>query len=349
MTFRMPFAGEGEFFTPDSVLSHCYGALLPMFTTEEATVLRLVCKEFKDTVAEFPWRDMDTVIHGSVAAWRACFPKARRANINQEVWRQGRRKPATDTDFHYLEGLEWLDMTSCTSVTDAAFVHLKGITTLLMGRCSQVEITDAAFARLQGSIKSLDMCHSSPSVTGAAFVHLRGIKELFMKFCRQDTICDASFEHLVGLETLDMGGCNQLTITSGAFQYLKGIKSLTMWGCTQDTITDAAFTHLKGIHTLNMAYCDQPTISDEALVPLKGVHSLCLWGCTQLTSAALPLCKGVKWLNIMNTRLLLTDDSLNGVEWLCMHGCSQEAIDAVKARGIAVQEGFKGYFPSFRP
>ena len=38
--FRMPFAGEGEFFTPDSVLSHCYGALLPMFTTEEATTLR---------------------------------------------------------------------------------------------------------------------------------------------------------------------------------------------------------------------------------------------------------------------------------------------------------------------
>ncbi len=39
MPFRMPFVGEGEFFTPDSVLSHCYGALLPMFTTKEATTL----------------------------------------------------------------------------------------------------------------------------------------------------------------------------------------------------------------------------------------------------------------------------------------------------------------------
>jgi hypothetical protein len=345
----MPFAGEGEFFTPDSILSHCYGALLPMFTTEEATVLRLVCKEFKATVAEFPWRDVDTVIHGSVAAWRACFPMARSANINQEVWRQGRRTPILDSDFEYLRGLEWLDMTQCTSVTDAAFVHLRGISTLLMGRCSQVGITGRALSHLEGSIKSLDICHSSPNVSGAAFVHLRGIRELFMKFCRQDTICDASFEHLAGIVTLDMGGCNQPSITSEAFKHLKGIKHLTMWGCTQPTITDAAFTHLQGIHTLNMAECDQATITDQALFPLQGVHSLCLWGCTQLTSAALPLCRGIKWLNLMRTRLVLTDDSLNGVEWLCMHGCSQEQIDAVKARGIAVEEGFKGYFPSFRP
>ena len=44
--FRIPFAGEGEFFSPDSVLSHCKGALLPMFGTKEATWLRLLCKEF---------------------------------------------------------------------------------------------------------------------------------------------------------------------------------------------------------------------------------------------------------------------------------------------------------------
>ena len=57
MPFRIPFAGEGKFFTPDSVLSHCYGALLPMFTTKEATTLRQLCREFKSTVADFPWED----------------------------------------------------------------------------------------------------------------------------------------------------------------------------------------------------------------------------------------------------------------------------------------------------
>jgi hypothetical protein len=47
MSFRMPFAGESDVPSPDSVLSHCYGALLPMFDTVEALVLRQVCKEFK--------------------------------------------------------------------------------------------------------------------------------------------------------------------------------------------------------------------------------------------------------------------------------------------------------------
>jgi len=52
LPFRMPFAGESDPWSPDSVLSHCSGALLPMFDTAEATVLRLLCKEFKETVAQ---------------------------------------------------------------------------------------------------------------------------------------------------------------------------------------------------------------------------------------------------------------------------------------------------------
>ena len=84
LPFRMPFAGESDPWSPDSVLSHCSGALLPMFDTKEATVLRLLCREFKETVAQFPWEDDETVIRGSVAAWRACFPKARWANVTED-------------------------------------------------------------------------------------------------------------------------------------------------------------------------------------------------------------------------------------------------------------------------
>ena len=103
MPFRIPFAGEGEFFTPDSVLSHCCGALLPMFDTVEATVLRQLCKEFKSTVADFPWDDDKTVIRGSVAAWRACFAKARCANVDE--CGNGRRTPVVDADFVHFVGL----------------------------------------------------------------------------------------------------------------------------------------------------------------------------------------------------------------------------------------------------
>jgi hypothetical protein len=66
--FRIPFAGESDPWSPDSVLSHCFGALLPCVGTEGATTLRLVCREFKSAVADFPWEDKTSVIRGSVAA-----------------------------------------------------------------------------------------------------------------------------------------------------------------------------------------------------------------------------------------------------------------------------------------
>ena len=115
LPFRMPFAGESEVWSPDSVLSHCKGALLPMFTTEEATVLRQLCREFKETVAEFPWEDEKTVIKGSVASWRACFPRARCANVTKGYWVAGPRKtPLVDADFVHFVGLrrlghKWLE------------------------------------------------------------------------------------------------------------------------------------------------------------------------------------------------------------------------------------------------
>lgn len=82
MPFRMPFAGDSEVWSADSILSHVSGALLPMFDTAEATVLRQLCKEFKDAVSEFQWEDKTTMIRGSVAAWRACFPRAKCGFLN---------------------------------------------------------------------------------------------------------------------------------------------------------------------------------------------------------------------------------------------------------------------------
>jgi hypothetical protein len=107
MPFRIPFAGEGEFFTPNSVLSHCYGALLPMFTTKEATTLRQLCKEFKTTVADFPWEDVETVILGSVAEWRACFSRARWANVSgfeEKFNKTGRKTQVTEETLCTLWG-----------------------------------------------------------------------------------------------------------------------------------------------------------------------------------------------------------------------------------------------------
>ena len=232
MPFRIPFAGEGEFFTPDSVLSHCYGALLPLFTTKEATTLRQLCKEFKSTVADFPWEDEKTLIRGSVAAWRGCFPKARWANVRHG--HKGRRIPVLDADFVHFVGLRRLNMSGCPSITDADFVHLKGIHTLNMFGCSQDTITDAAFLHLKG-IHTLDMAYCwQTTITDAAIVHLKGIHSLCLYYCPQLT--SAVFTHLKGVKRLNIGYCTQLTLTDDS---LKSIEWLGMCNHSQAQVEQA--------------------------------------------------------------------------------------------------------------
>jgi hypothetical protein len=121
---RIPLAGGGQ----ETLLSEV-GAqyLLPLISTRDACALRLVCREFLAAVREQPWEDTETVIRGSIAAWRACFPRARCANVSQVDWLPlPRTTPVVDADFVHLEGLRELHMDECMSITDAAFAHLRG-------------------------------------------------------------------------------------------------------------------------------------------------------------------------------------------------------------------------------
>ena len=139
------------------------------------------------------------MIKGSIAAWRACFPRARCANVHEEdMTGYGERAvPVVDADFVHFEGLRELFMAGCGEINDAAFVHLRGIHTLDMSFCDQATITDAAFA------------------------HLVGIQRLSLCYCHQATITTAAFAHLRGIQLLNMSGCRQLTdavfCTCGAF------------------------------------------------------------------------------------------------------------------------------------
>jgi hypothetical protein len=216
----VPLAGGGQ----ETLLSEVGFVLLPLFSTREACALRLVCREFLAAVHEHPWEDRRRVIKGSIAAWRACFPHARCANVQRFDWGGPKKRsaPVVDADFVHFEGLRELHMAGCRGVTDAAFVHLRGICTLYMTNCYQNTITDAAF------------------------VHLVGIQRLSIWDCCQATITDAAFAHLRGIQLLNMGGCIQLT--DAAFVHLRGIHTLYMWHCRQPTITDAAFVHAGHSH-----------------------------------------------------------------------------------------------------
>ena len=224
----VPLAGGGQ----ETLLSEVGFVLLPLLTTRDACALRLVCREFLAAVNEHPWEDRGTVIKGSIAAWRACFPNALCANVQQGGWENGTNKraaPVVDADFVHFEGLRELYMAGCMDVTDAAFVYLRGMRTLDMGFCRQAAITDAAFAHLAGVQRlSIEGCYQA-TITDAAFAHLRGIRLLIMTCCRQLT--DAAFVHLRGIHTLVMDYCSQDTITGATYSCLQGARSISMWNC----------------------------------------------------------------------------------------------------------------------
>ena len=58
-------------------------------------------------------------------------------------------------------------MYGCEGITDAAFVHLRGLHTLYMRHCGQATLTDAALVHLVGII-SLDVYGCRPAFIRAA-------------------------------------------------------------------------------------------------------------------------------------------------------------------------------------
>ena len=103
--------------------AHGVGAgVFGFLTTRDARALRLVSRMCCADVAAARWLDAETRITGSLAAWRACFPGARAANV------EGRRD-LTDADFAHLAGVRTLNMVRCTGITIAGLAHLRGIHT----------------------------------------------------------------------------------------------------------------------------------------------------------------------------------------------------------------------------
>ena len=243
-----------------TLLSSVHLRLLPYFDTCEACALRLVCREMRSAMAAHQWQDRETVILGSIGGWRACFPRARCANVrcfrHSPVYRKA---PVVDADFVHFVGLWELNMARCVEVTDAAFVHLRGIRVLDMSNCNQHTITDAGLA------------------------HLVGIQKLCMWGCSQATLTDAAFAALRGIRVLNMSLCPQ--ITDAAFVHLKGIHTLLIWACHHPTITDAALAHLKGIRCLVLDHCSIP-FTEVGLVHLRGITRLHMEGANAASVAA---------------------------------------------------------------
>ena len=266
MCDAIPFAvGEGT----HSILSVLNGAhsigegILGFLTMRESNALRGACREFREAVMDFPWMDANSIIKSIVEAWCEVFPAVRAVTVSK-------RLDIVNADFVHIHGvararLHTVNIWECSWVTDAAFVHLRGIQFLDMKRCKQVTITNADFMHLRGIHKLIMWGCNQATSTDAAFVHLRGIYTLYMVLCNQATITNAAFVHLRGINELYMAGFNQVTITDATFVHLRGIQELYISDCNKITITDASFVHLRGIKELNMSFCDEATITPAAL------------------------------------------------------------------------------------
>ena len=153
---NIPFAGgDGDY----SILSVLFGAhsigdgIFGYLNMIDSNKVRLLCKECRQAVMDFPWMDDKSDIKGSVKAWRLAFPVARAVNVSN-------RYDFVDADFVHIRGdarvrLHTVNITYCRNVTDAAFVNLRGIHTLIMIGCNQATITDAALVNLR-EIPTLD-------------------------------------------------------------------------------------------------------------------------------------------------------------------------------------------------
>jgi hypothetical protein len=252
---KVPLAGpDAAGCATETILSEVGVVLLRQFDMREACVLRLVCREFVEAVRVQQWEDGATVIQGSIAAWRRCFPRARCANVGNNL-RSAiyRRVPMVDADFEHLASLRELNLSGCKGITDAAFAHLRGIRSLDIMGCRG--ITGAGFVHLRG-IHTLEMS-CCWGITDAAFAHLRGIHTLNMSYCRG--ITDAAFAHLRGIHTLGAAYC--AGITGAGFVHLAGIQRLNIQGCTSIT-ADAAFVHLCSVSSeVRMIGCSADAIA----------------------------------------------------------------------------------------
>ena len=139
-------------------------------------------------------------IDGPIAAWRALHPLADAACIKGRVC-------LTEDDALALAPLRNLDVSACSSLSDAHLAHLCRVERLILLDCSQNAITDTGLSLLV-NVRSLclERCNQY-TITGACFQQLTLLQQLSIRDCDQLTISSTAFAHLHGLRKIDRSGC----------------------------------------------------------------------------------------------------------------------------------------------
>lgn len=159
------------------------------------------------------------------------------------------RSSITDAAFARMSRLRVLDVSHCYHLTDAAFDHdcFASLEVLVLERCSQEGLTDAAFRKLH-NLKKLCMWHvNQEGVTDAAFKSMPRLTELDVSECAQLT--GAFFAHLPRLAVLNITRCRAIVDASFAFLPVT-LTKLCMEGMPQ--LGDVALEHLDALPAVHV-------------------------------------------------------------------------------------------------
>jgi len=98
-------------------------SIMSYLSQEGVLELRAASRTCRDAVAEHVWDDWKeglSIIKGSLASWRRCFPLATAAILSEG------HKTVKDADLVLLRGIRKLYIRDCKQITDAGLAHLRG-------------------------------------------------------------------------------------------------------------------------------------------------------------------------------------------------------------------------------
>ena len=272
-----------------TLLSTVSNALLPFFTAAEACELRLVNKEFAQTVSAFPFEDRATAVPlAALLGWRACLPRARclrLAPFHPDMpcaW--GPEHAAA------LASLRELDLSHPSGAAPPAAL-LPGLLSSLPATLASLCLKGAPTGSLQPSalsrfpkLRSLDASHTALRLsTPALLAPLAGLRHLRLAGCKAAFEADA-LAPLTQLLTLDVShtGITDCALARG----LPALRTLLMHGCSR--LTGKALAACPALEELGMADCREAaaTFTPATLAALPRLRVLRM-ACTSLPQPSL--------------------------------------------------------------
>jgi hypothetical protein len=154
-------------------------------------------------------------------------------------------------------------------VTDAALVHLKGLTQLKCLYLNDAQVTDAGLEDLKGLMELQTLWLLKTKVTDAGLEHLKGLKQLQCLFLGNTQVTDAGLEHLKGLEQLQLLYIHDTQITDDGLKHLKGLTNLIFLDLNNTAVTDVGLEHIKGLTILETLNLGKTKVTDAGVNDLQ--------------------------------------------------------------------------------